>query len=631
MPFSDQRQQFTHEAIRKRMTEHIMHLWGVKNPNTLDPFVRLVMDTLANELHKISHEYLSSEAGLLTRLAGLLTPALFTMPRAAHALVQVQPADPVAYMASTESLFLSKRFASKPFGELDTRHDIFLGAVDTVKLFRGRVAWLAAGSGLHTTDAQLGKQLHSRALPGRQLPAHALWLGLDLHADVPSLDRLGFYLELPDMPAPGALLNLLPLSRWSLNGEALDARPGLCYEPEPDRFDHGEDLPDPLLTDLDLNQQVEQDVKNIYHNRFMHLRQPGRPSLPAQTQAYPEAFSACFPETVLANLAKQPTLWIRVDLPAQYGEQVLDQLNVRLNVLPVMNRRLHRLMYRARVMQNILPLPVGPRETFMAVRSLIDSHHRVFNTYPLRNPDHLTPGHYTVRRSGIERFDARDAQEQLHYLLEILRDESVAFSAYGHDTVQLAAQQLNEQIRHLEQLLQQQEGVARELPHYLLVNPYEKFDTLEASYWTTDCEDGNNILAGTHLQSYDIAYLLNEETMLLTTTTGGQNRPQLANQLAAYRYALMSRDRLVTNEDIRSFAQLELGGLISAVHISKGVTGSGSTKQGFVRTIDVCLTPAPTSQLNDAEWEQLCESLLTKLHSRSGQVAHYRVLRTAPA
>ena len=553
------------------------------------------------------------------------------MPRAAHALVQVQPADPVAYMVPTESLFLSKRFASKPYGELDSRHDIFLSAVDTVKLFHGRVAWLAAGTGLHTTDAQLGKQLHSRTRPGRTLPPHTLWLGLDLHADVPSLDRLGLYLELPGVPAPTTLLNLLPLSHWSLNGQALDARPGLCYDPEPSRFDPGVSLPDPLLAGLNLNQQVEQDVKNIYHKRFVHLRQPERPNLPALALAYPEAFTDCFPEEVLASLATQPSLWIRVDLPAHFDAAVLDQLNVRLNALPVINRRLHRLMYRARVMQNILPLPVGPRETFMAVRSLIDSHHRVFSAYPVRYTDHPMPGHYAMRRSGIERFDARDAQEQLHYLLEILRDESVAFSAYGHDTVQLAAQQLNEQIQHLEHLLTQQEGAARELPHYLLVNPYEQFDTLEASYWTTDCEDGNNILAGTPLQSYDIAYLLNEQTTLLTTTTGGQNRPQMANQLVAYRYALMSRDRLVTNEDIRGFAQVELGDLVSAVDIRKGVMSSNSGKQGFVRTIDVCLTLAPTSQLTDVEWDQLSDSLLAKLASRSGQVAHYRVLRTTPA
>ena len=104
----------------------------------------------------------------------------------------------------------------------------------------------------------------------------------------------------------------------------------------------------------------------------------------------------------------------------------------------------------------------------------------------------------------------------------------------------------------------------------------------------------------------------------------------MADQLAAYRYALMSRDRIVTNEDIRAFAQLELGSLVSAVHISKGVMNSQSEKQGFVRTIDVCLTTAPTSQLSAAEWEQLGDSLLTKLNSRSGQVAHYRVLRTSP-
>jgi hypothetical protein len=631
MPFSDQRHQFTHEAIRKRMLEHITHLWGVKSMSSLDPFARLVVDTLANELHKISHEFLQSEAGLLQQLAGLLTPDLLTLPRPAHAVVQVQPADPVAYLLPTESLFMSKRFASKPYGELDTRRDIFLSAVDTVKLLHGRVAWLAAGDSLHKATANFGKNLRSYTITGRKLPPHTLWLGLHLHPDLDSLDRLGFYLDLPYMAVEEAsqLFQLLPLSRWSLNGVPLDVRPGLCYDPEPGRFDPDAEKPDHLLASLNLDHLLEHDIKNTYHQQFMHLRQEGRQDVAAQATPYPAAFSECFTQEVLSDLATVPSLWLEIKLPANYNEVVLNRLSVGLNAVPVLNRRLHRLLYRARVMQNILPLPVGPQEIFLTVRSLVDTQNRVFSPYPLRYADLRTPGHYTVRRTDIERFDARDAREQLHHLLEVLRDESVAFAAYGYDTVQLAAQQLNEQIRNLERLLLLEEGAIHELPHYLLVYPYTDFDTLEATYWTTDGDLGNNILKGTNLQAYDITSLLNDQTHLLTTTTGGQSRRQHDGQLTAYRYALMSHDRLVTNEDICSFVRFELGPLVSGVTVQKGVVASESAKQGFIRTLDVHLIPAATQQLSDAEWQQLSNNLLTKLVSRSGQVSHYRVLRSA--
>lgn len=631
MPFSNQRHNFTHEAIRNRMTEHIMHLWGVKDIGSLDPFARLLMDTLANELHKISHEFLNSEADLLSRLSALLTPDLLTLPRAAHGVVQVQPAEPMAYMVATESLFISKRFASKPYGELDTRHDIFLSAVDTVKVLHGRVAWLATGDTLYKSQQapNIGKNRHSAMMPGRKLPSHTIWLGLHLHPDLESLDRLGFYMEMPYVDDANSLFKLLHLSRWSLNGETLDVRPGLCYEPEPGHFDSEEEKQPHLLSSLNLDYITEKDVKNIYHNRFMHLRQTGLRDLAALVVPYPAEFANCLPEAVLAELSEQPSLWIKVSLPANFNEGVLSQVNVCINALPVLNRRLHRLLYRARVMQNILPLPVGPREIFMTVRSLVDSQNRVFSAYPLRYEDHLNPGHYTVRRNGIERYDERDAREQLHNLTEVLRDEAVAFASYGHDNVQMAAQQLGQQIQNLERLLTNEQGVARELPHYLLVYPYVDFDTLEATYWTTDGDEGNNILKGTLLQSYNINSLINGQTVMLTTTTGGQNRQPSTSQLAAYRYALMSRDRLVTNEDIRSYVLLELGDLISQVDIQKGVIASESAKQGFVRTLDVRLTPASTCMLNEEEWKQLSDDLLTKLISRSGQVDHYRIVRTS--
>lgn len=630
MPFSDHRHEFTLQAIRKRMTQHMLHLWDVKNLSSIDPFAQLMMEALAGELHKLSHEVVTAEAGLLGRLASILTPDLLTMPRPAHAIAWVQPADAVTYMAPAESLFLSKRIASKPYGELDSRRDIFFGAVDTVKLLHGRVGRLASGNALYTTDEAGNKHVAHRTSRSPKLPPHTLWLGLDMHPDLTSLDRLGLYVELPHVANAEVLFDLIPLGRWAMNGQPLATYSGLCYDPEPGSLAASPGAPQQLLDVTSLDRLLEQDVKLTYHARFVHIRQPEQFQLADQATAYPALFADYFADSVLAELAASPLLWLQVTLPANFDESVLAQLNVRLNALPVVNRRLHRLTYRTRVMHNILPLPVAAHETFMAVRSLIDSHHRIFTPYPLREAERLNAGHYTVRRSGIERFDARDAHEQLNCLLEVLRDEAVAFSAYGYDNVQLEAQRLTQQIANLERLLANQGGAVRELPHYLLVSPHEEFDTLEVSYWTSECEDGNNLRAGTELQPYDIAYLAGQPPMLLTTTTGGQNRQRAANQLDAYRYALLSHDRIVTDEDICAFMKTELGSLLGAVSISKGVAVGTLAKQGFVRTIDVNLVPAAGALLSPAEWQDLCNGLEAKLSSRSAQVSQYRLVVAPP-
>ena len=139
MPFSNHSADFSREAIRQRMLQHMVELWGLASRHSIDPFARMLLDTLANELHRIGHEYLQAEAGLLERLAGLLTPPHLTGPRPAHAVVWARPApaEPVAYILPTDSLLISRRVASRPYGEQDTNQNIFLSAVDTVKLLDG--------------------------------------------------------------------------------------------------------------------------------------------------------------------------------------------------------------------------------------------------------------------------------------------------------------------------------------------------------------------------------------------------------------------------------------------------------------------------------------------------------------
>ncbi|WP_375445594.1 hypothetical protein [uncultured Fibrella sp.] len=656
MPFSTYRDQFTKEAIRQRMLQHVMHLWGVRSLSHLDPFVRLLMDTLANELNKISNEYLDSEVGLLDKLASLLTPDLLTVPRPAHAVMQAQPAEAVGYLLPDHHFYTSKRFASKPYGELDSRQDLFFSPADTVKLIDGAVHYIAAADCLFKNDPEVGKMLVARSGAGRKrLPAHTLWLGLRLHTELTSLDRLTFYLNWPDQTGPErteTLYDLLALSHWYMNGQRIKSVAGFNYEPAPNMVTPGMEIPaveltgtssfenrrpehqhDRLLTPFEVDQLLEMDVKRTYHSRFIHLSQPlddYSDQINAARQLYPADFASCFPPEALMTLNDPEIVWLSVTLPARFDEDALRSVEVCINAFPVMNRKLNRLTYRTRIVHNILPLPVMQNETFLAVRSLIDSRNRVFTPFPFRQVDRLPTGCYALRRGGVERFDARDAREHLHYLLEVLRDESVAFTAYGQDAVLLHARDLNERLAQLEMLLFQQEGVARELPHYLLVKPQEEGDTLEVSYWTIDGEPANNIPGGTALLPHNMTDLLVDHCRLLTPTLGGRSQLKAANQLDAYRYALMSRDRIVTMEDIRSFIKAELADLLADVTIRKGVAVGTQPKEGLLRTIDLYLTPAANCQLSQSDWHTLNASLKAKLISRSGQVNQYRFFLTEP-
>jgi hypothetical protein len=88
----------------------------------------------------------------------------------------------------------------------------------------------------------------------------------------------------------------------------------------------------------------------------------------------------------------------------------------------------------------------------------------------------------------------------------------------------------------------------------------------------------------------------------------------------------MTRNRIVTKEDISNFCYYELGERISKVEVTKGFEMSPHPLQGFNRTIDIIITPEKSELESSEEWQILCEQLRLKLQVRSGMSNNYRVL-----
>ena len=622
MPLSDQRSYFSKEAIRQRLLLHIMQMWGVRDLTHLDSFVRMLIDTLANEVYKVSNEFMGSEVRVLEKLADLLTPDILTIPRPAHAIMQADPAEPVVELRPDQSFLFQKKYASQLLGELDSQQDLFFSAVESVKLIDGRVAYLAAGSHLHHIHKQLGKRLVAQTEPLQKLPPHTLWIGLELAPAIQSLARVNFFFDWPTEVDHHALLPLLELSNWSINGFPVLTGPGPAYEVTNRRVVDG---PGQLLSEYEINHQLENDIQQTYQPRFIHIRQTPAGHVEASKRPYPAAFVEAFGAQKLAPLAGGSLLWLQVTLPAPFDESVLEKTSVQLNAFPALNRKANRILYRTQANYNLLPLRTGPFETLLLVRSVMDSKERIFTPFPFHKADHIDEGSYAVRRGGVERFDVRNAREQLTFLLELLRDESVAFAVYGQDTVRLLLTQLQDQINQLERKFQTTATPPVELNQYVFFKPFEEGDTMQVDFWTTNCELANRIPAGTRLQPYSAGGLQSESIRLLTTTTGGRNRPSALHRVQAYRYALMTHQRIITLEDIRAFFHHELGPLLNSVTIRKGVATGSTHKEGLMRTVDIWINPSDDCTLTHSEWGVVLEGLHQKLIQRSGQVTPYRL------
>jgi hypothetical protein len=117
-----------------------------------------------------------------------------------------------------------------------------------------------------------------------------------------------------------------------------------------------------------------------------------------------------------------------------------------------------------------------------------------------------------------------------------------------------------------------------------------------------------------------------EEVRLLTTASGGRERPRPEERTNALRRNLLARNRLVTLADIKAACWAELGEHLAAVHVEKGFQMGATPTAGFVRCIRVQLTPAAASRLSPPEWQHAAEALQVVLSGQSALNLPYEVV-----
>ena len=611
----------TKEMIRNRMLKHALNYWNIKNTEDLDPVVKLILEALSTELYNLGNEIKDSEVRLLEKIANLLAPEFLTCPNPAHAILHATPVEARDKLNDTDHFYTQKKISSKQDETLDKSIDIFFTPVGKITLFNTAVTCLVTGNNLFTFDADHNKQLTAHTQAGSRIENNALWLGLTVDEKIDNIHNLFFYFDWRNLEHSVSNLNyqLLPLSKWYLNDAEITITAGIPYEKKPVTGSSQKDL----SFDYDLLSLIEKDVTNYYERKFISISDDRHKNVNSLKQTCPPAFKNIFPEADLQKLNSK-LLWVKIVFPAALQQASLDEVYVYTNSFPVINRQLNDLKYRLKSGSNIIPLKTTGMEQFLAVRSLSDEKHQYTST-PFRKMEEEETGTYTLRSGGVERFDRRNAKEFISYMLELLRSESAAFSAYGNDFIASTLREMDQRIALMEQKTKAVANSSSEMPHYIIAKPYEGNDMMYAEYWITLAKTANSLRAGTILQEYNGSKVKAASLVLLTTTMGGKDRLKPEERVSAFRYGLMTRNRIVTKEDIRNQCFYELGNKINKVSVEKGVEMSTHPKQGFFRTIDITLTASPEEKLNNETWDILFDQLRSKLQSRSGMSNHYRL------
>ena len=598
-------------------------LWGYPEDETessFDPLVNVLFSACALELEKISNEVHASRARLLERMVQLLSPEVLCGPLPAHAVMHAKSVDRTAWLEESDQFYCSQKKGVSYESTGTGYKDIFFAPTGPFQVNRAAVSYLATGHQLFRYREMISKEVITHCLPGKELEQRVLWIGLTGNHIV--LNNTQCFFEIKNEVNKELFYKNLSQTRWFYGEQELQVLPG--FNKENISGEHL-DIEQLLIRKNTASWKLKEFVNAFYKPKFITIRQQDNKPL-NETQGWPVELLQVFDKKELQSLQAEEVHWIKIQFPENISSAVLQDVLCHVNCFPVLNSQLHEQLYHMHDIFNIVPMYSD--EIFFDLHEISDNDGVIYNIRAIEKNVHekLT---VILRQGGIGRFDERDATMIIENIIQMLSDESAAFAVLGRGFLSGELQQLQQIIYKLEQQMITRE-VNREYTPFLMIRKESnaELNNLTIKFWSTNGENGNDIKAGTTLQTYHTNSMYSGSSTLITTTIGGRNRLSATESITAYKSALLSRDRLISMEDIKIFCRLQMGKTAQHVEVAKGVMVPRQLSQGFTRTIDVTIKLNRKDYMDAQEKNQLQywkESLVLKLADKSAGLTPFRV------
>jgi hypothetical protein len=610
----DNKRRYYKENIKDRMFKNAASLWGIRSVDDLDPVVKLLIESLASEIYKISNELNNIEIRILERIARLLTPDIMMIARPSHMILQAQPIE--------EKLLIDKMmgfFYDDPIFNQKNKINVSFYPVDNFTLLKGSVKKLICGNNLYTIDKFYNKDLILRSSVRTEKLVRTAWVGVKLDKEISKVSDLSFYFEFLNTENNNEFLHLLPYTKWECNSVPVNTYAGI-YTPQ-NYYDNSQEK---FFEEYDLSNISDESIKRYYNHHYITVSSEVVNNN-LQNKIFPDELKEFFNEEIIASF-DETLLWFKIVFPSTFDDELIDNVIISINSFPVANKNLVSYNTKTNKMTNIIPLVTNNKDYFLSVHSVVDSHNRHYKQLPFRDTDEHQFGTYSIKKGGTERFDTRNAKEYILNLIDLLRDEGVSFSLMGKGFVGEYIETAERLIMTMEQKLSEI-GISGEIPSYLIVDTNEETDTVYVDYWITNCEIANGIKSGSQLFPYNNTFVEMGQIFTMSQTIGGRSSARANNTLDMYKYVLTSKDHIYTSEDIVNFCLSEFGDVILSAEVKKGVQVSSKPKEGLIRTIDVFVSLKPVFDMNKSEYE-VKDKLINQLMEKSPDSYNYRVFIT---
>ncbi len=601
----------TKEHIKNRMIKNAAQMWGVQASDietSFDPIVTLLIGACAAEIEKIGGEIDSSQTRITEKVVQLMTPENANGPSLAHGILFAEPDDEFT-IVKPEYLFNYRKEIAYKNTSLQYK-DLFFSPIRDSKLVDARISYLATGDSLIEFPQKKSGLNTSIELKKSQLNPATLYLGLSSTLSEIPVAGVSLYFDLKHGANEALFYHHLRNATWSTADKEIEVVSGF----ETDVDVQASKLRTIFENVSDKTNTIAQQISSRYEKHYITLQVAN----PIKDSDFEEL------DVTLENngIKKEEALcWIKIEFPTVISNEVLRNVKCSLNTFPVVNRKLNSFTYTIKEFINILP--IKSEDLFFDIKSITNTDGDI---YAVRNKDgSLTDkGTFVLRGNSVAKLDKRKAREYVLHLISLLKDESAAFSFLNNDFLRGNLKTLNQATALLEKKVLE---ASNELLHtnYLTLKPFKSTENLLVEFWTTAGSEANNIKSGSKIPIYKGVGIKQGTSQLITTTHGGKNDLSVQDRLNSTRRSLLSKERIVTKEDVKALCFEMYGDKISAVQIQSGYQKNLSLKKGLLPCLDIVLSANESAQVNAIEWESLGSNLLYYLKKKSVNVLPYRI------
>lgn len=597
------------EQIKNRMIKKAAALWDIA-PNEIemsfDPIVSLLIAACASEIEKISGEINESQTRVTEKLIQLMTPETVYGAKPAHAILYTEPVEKKTLIKSEYLFYFKKKFSYK---NTSVKYkNIYFSPVQDFNLIDANIKFIATGNQMLKVDSSKNKTEISQNING--LSPSTLYIGLLSETNSISLKDISLYFELQDVEDKELFYHHLKNAKWFANDKELDSTEGFYNTAEYRKINLDVIFDDTSSKTSNISQQTNK----IYNKYFITIK---------SKKTIKKSNFDELDEVITSNQLKvdEDLIWLKIEFPRIISNSILKNVYCSLNSFPVLNRELKEFTYEMKEYIDIVPIKT--EDSFLDMKSIMNTSGNIYKT-SIKNDSNIEKGTYLVRRDNVGKLEHRKAKEYIVHLIELLKDESASFSFFNNDFLQSNLKDLNQLISLLEKKVNEISNETTET-NYIFLKPHRKKENLLIEYWTTNGNVANSIKSGSSLEIYKGVGVKQRSSVLMTQSFGGESDLSMKERLNAYRRSLLSRDRIVTKEDIKALCYELYDDKIEKAEITKGYMNDIARNKGSIQCVEVLLYPNSKKNVENHEWESLNSNLLLFLEKNSLNVFPYRI------